>query len=139
MSDQDQTIAAKFNTEIMRKVNSPATHIEIFFQGKELSFGKQDLPIRLGRDDEACDIVVNSEVASRVHCAIDLRDNQIGVLDSSTNGTFIRLGRNESFVIKKTFYPLIGQGNIKLGEQFDSDDSLVVYFRMVTKAELAAK
>lgn len=139
MSDQDQTIAAKFNTEIMRKVNSPATHIEIFFQGKELSFGKQDLPVTLGRDDEVCDIVVNSEVASRVHCAIDLRDNQIGVMDSSTNGTFIRLGRNESFVIKKTFYPLIGQGNIKLGEQFDSDDSLVIYFRMVTKVEPAAK
>ncbi len=134
MAEQDQTIAAKFNTEILKKVNSPATHIEIFYDGKDLSFGKGDLPIQLGRDDSACDIVVDSEVASRVHCVIDVRDNQIGLLDQSTNGTFLQIGRNESFVVKQTFYPLIGQGHMKLGEQFGDDDSHSILFRMVTKS-----
>ncbi|MFL0801268.1 MAG: FHA domain-containing protein [Agarilytica sp.] len=135
MTDSNQTIAAKFNTEILKKVNSPATHIELFYQGKELSFGKADLPIRLGRDESSCDVVVNSEVASRVHCSIEVKDNQIGLVDSSTNGTFLKLGRNESFVVKETFYPLIGQGNIKLGEQLDSEMKDSILFRMVTKQQ----
>ncbi len=135
MTDSNQTIAAQFNTEILKKVNSPATHIELFYQGKELSFGKGDLPIRLGRDESSCDLVVNSEVASRVHCSIEVQGNQIGLVDSSTNGTFLKLGRNESFVVKETFYPLIGQGNIKLGEQLDSEMKDSILFRMVTKAQ----
>lgn len=135
MSDSDQTIAAQFNTEVMRKVNSPATHIEVFYHGKEMSFGKSELPIKMGRDDASCKIVVQTDVASREHCSIEVRDNQIGIADTSTNGTFIRIGRNDSFVIKRAFYPLIGQGNIKLGEQFNDDDSHVIYFRMVTKTE----
>lgn len=133
MSDQDQTIAAIFNTEILNRVNSPATHIEIFYQGKEMSFGKDDLPIKLGRDDSSCDLVVDSELASRVHCLIDVKDNQIGLEDKSRNGTFLRIGRNESFVVKQKFYPLIGQGNIKLGEQIVSDDNDSIFFRMITK------
>ncbi len=135
MTDSNQTIAAKFNTEILKKVNSPATHIELFYQGKELSFGKDDLPIRLGRDENTCDLVVNSEVASRIHCSIEVKDNQIGLVDCSTNGTFLKLGRNESFVVKETFYPLIGQGNIKLGEQLDSEMKDSILFRMVTKTQ----
>ncbi len=133
MSEQDQTLAADFTTAIMNKVNSPATHIEIFFEGDELSFSKDELPIKLGRDNTACDVVVNSDVASRVHCTIEVRDNQIGLLDKSTNGTFICIGRNESFIIKDSFYPLIGKGSIKLGEQFNADETDVVYYRMVTK------
>ncbi len=133
MTNQDQTIAASYDTEIMRKVNSPATHIEIFHQGHEMSFGKDELPISLGRDDETCRIVVESDFTSRVHCSIEVKDNKIGLFDRSTNGTFIQIGRSESFVIKGSFYPLNGQGNIKLGAPFDSDERDNIYFRMVTK------
>ena len=137
MSNDDQTIAAQFNTEILNKVNSPATHIDIFYQGKDRSYGKHELPIKLGRDDSVCDLVVDSELASRVHCSIEVRDNQIGLMDNSTNGTFLNLGRNESFVIKRNFYPLIGKGNISLGAPFGDDDSHIIYFRMVSKKEHA--
>lgn len=133
MTDQDQTLAASFDTEIMQKLNSPATHIEIFHQGHEMSFGKSELPVSMGRDDESCRIVVNSDVASRIHCTIEVRDNQIGLFDKSTNGTFIQIGRSESFVIKSSFYPLNGQGNIKLGAPFNGEEKDNVYFRMVTK------
>jgi len=134
MTEPNKTIIANFDSEILRNVNSSATHIEIFFQGKEMSFGKDKLPIKLGRDKAVCDIFIDSGVASRVHCVIEVHDNQIGLTDKSTNGTFIHIGRNETFLIKNTFYPLIGQGNIKLGEQIDKDETNMVYFRMVTKA-----
>jgi pSer/pThr/pTyr-binding forkhead associated (FHA) protein len=132
--EPNTTIIANFTSDIMRNVNSSATHIEIFFRGKEMSFNKEQLPIKLGRDSTECDIVIDSSVASRIHCEIEVRENQIGLIDKSTNGTFIHIGRNETFLIKSTFYPLIGQGNIKLGEEIDKNDTNMVYFRMVTKA-----
>ena len=128
-----ETIIVQFDNDIMRNVNSSATHIEIFFRGKEMSFSKEQLPIKLWRDTAECDIVVDSSVASRIHCVVEVRENQIGLIDKSTNGTFIHIGRNETFLIKSTFYPLIGQGTIKLGEKIDKDDTNMVYFRMVTK------
>ncbi|MFT7131234.1 MAG: pSer/pThr/pTyr-binding forkhead associated (FHA) protein [Gammaproteobacteria bacterium] len=128
-----ETIIVQFDNDIMRNVNSSATHIEIFFHGKEMSFSKEQLPIKLGRDEAECDIVVGSSVASRIHCVIEVRENQIGLIDKSTNGTFIHIGRNETFLIKSSFYPLIGQGTIKLGEKIDKDETNMVYFRMVTK------
>lgn len=131
--DQDPTVAAAFNTEIMSKVNSPATHIDIFHHGIEMSFSKADLPIKLGRDDSACRIAVTTEVASRVHCTIEVRDNQIGLADCSRNGTFIRIGRNDSFVIKGTFYPLIGQGTLRLGAPITGDETDTIFFRMVSR------
>lgn len=133
MADQDQTLAAKFDTAILKKVNSPATHIELFYCGKELSFSKDDLPKKIGRDESECDLVVNSGVASRIHCCLEVQENQIGIKDSSTNGTFLRIGRAESFVVKGNFYPLIGQGNIKLGAEFEEGDSEIIFFRMQTK------
>jgi len=133
MSETNKTIIASFNADIMRHVNSSATHIEIFFQGKEMSFSKDGLPIKLGRDKTGCDIVIDGSVVSRVHCVIQVRDNQIGLVDTSTNGTFIHIGRNETFLIKSTFYPLIGQGSIKLGEEIGKDETNMIYFRMVTK------
>lgn len=130
--EQDPTVAAAFNTAIMNTVNSPATHIDIFHHGKEMSFSKADLPIKLGRDDHACEIAVSTEVASRVHCTIEVRDNQIGLADCSRNGTFIRLGRNDSFLIKGTFYPLIGQGVLRLGAPIEGDETDTIFFRMVS-------
>lgn len=135
MSDSDQTVSAKYNTEIKNKINSPASHIELFYRGKEMSFSKGDLPKLIGRDERTCDIVVNTEVASRKHCAIVVQANQIGILDRSTNGTFIRVGRADAFVIKSRFYPLVGQGHMKLGGEFDIDDPDVIYFRTVSKSE----
>jgi len=132
MKDQDQTVSASFDTDVLRKVNSPATRIDIFYQGREMSFDKVDLPLKLGRDETSCQIVVKSDVASRVHASIEVQDNKIGIRDNSTNGTFIRIGRNESFVIRDSFYPLVGQGEVQLGKQFDADNRDVIYYRMVS-------
>lgn len=135
MSDSDQTVSAKYTTEIKSKINSPATHIELFYRGEEMSFCKSDLPKLIGRDERTCDIVVKTEVASRKHCAIVVQANQIGILDRSTNGTFIRVGRADVFVIKNRFYPLLGQGHMKLGGQILEDDHDVIYFRTLSKAD----
>lgn len=134
MSERDTTTTLAFDKETIRKYSLSATHIEIYHQGSELSFDKDVLPVYLGRDDAVCQIVVTSALASRKHCAIAMKDGQIGLLDESTNGTFIQIGRGGSFLIKGAFYPLTGQGKLKLGSAFNNDDEKErIYFRMVTK------
>lgn len=130
----DETIAAQFNTEVLNKINSAATHIELFYHGKEMSFAKDELPLVMGRDEETCQVVVKTDVASRNHCTLEVQDNQIGILDQSTNGTFIKIGRADSFSIKGKFYPLVGQGHIKLGGPIDLDDTdNIIFYRTVNK------
>ena len=133
MTDRDETIAARFSTEISKQINSAATHIDIFYKGEELTFSKEELPIILGRDEDSCQIVVNTNVVSRHHCSIEVQDNQIGLSDNSTNGTFLEIGRSDSFVVKGKFYPLVGQGKIRLGAAITSDTNDIIYYRAVSK------
>lgn len=111
----DQTVAANLSANMRDRVNVNATHIDLFHKGKAFSFSKEDLPISIGRDASQCDIPVNSHIASRVHCSLVVQDDQIGVLDTSKNGTLIQIGRNEDIAVKDKFFPLIGQGHIQLG------------------------
>jgi hypothetical protein len=131
MSDAHQTtIMIDLNTNISRTVNSTASHIDLYFRGKALTFGKHQLPVNMGRDGSACQIVVSREVVSRIHCRIEVQDNLIGITDCSQNGTFLHIGSNPSFILKGRFYPLIGQGKIRLGEPFGGDDAESLLFRM---------
>ncbi len=135
MVKKEQTIAQEFNTDVMKKMNSTASHIELFFRGKEWVFSYDELPAYIGRDDEQCQVVVSSPEVSRLHCVLEVHDNQIGITDQSTNGTFIKIGQSESFAIRNSFYPLMGQGHIKLGGPLTLDDSELIAFRMVNRLE----
>ena len=71
----------------------------------------------IGREEQSCDLVIDSPMTSRNHCSIEIRENQLGLLDKSTNGTFVKLGRSDSVFIRNEFCPLVGQGYIKLGKR----------------------
>lgn len=104
--------------------------ISFFFNGKEISFNRDDLPINIGRDDSTCQLTIDEKIVSRVHCTIEERNNQPGVCDKSTNGTFVKLGRAESVHVCKNYFPLVGQGVMKLGEEIELDDPNVLLFKI---------
>jgi hypothetical protein len=62
-----------------------------------------------------------------------MRDHQVGLLDTSTNGTFVRPGRAESVFIHNEYYPLVGQGTIKLGQRIDLEDPELLLYKVVTE------
>lgn len=127
---RDKTTILNSDTDIQRKLDAMAFCIELFFRGKDYRFERNELPICLGRSAEDCDLVVESSTASRKHCYLAVQDNQIGILDESTNGTYIKIGRAESVLIKHSFYPLVSQGNISLGEPIESNTDDIIYFRI---------
>lgn len=129
MSDETTRIINS-ETDIFKKLSEPWHCIEIFFQGKEYRYERAELPICFGRNGDECEFTVDSTTASRKHCSIDVRENQIGIQDTSTNGTYIKIGRAESVLIKNSFFPLVSQGNISLGEPIDMGSENIIYFRV---------
>lgn len=136
---QDRTTVINSDTDIHKKLTDISFRIELFFQGKEYEFEREDLPVYIGRSADECQITINSSTVSRRHCSFVVQNNQIGLLDKSTNGTHIRIGRADSVLIKNSFYPLSSQGNISVGEPIDSNTENVIYFRICPNKEKTAK
>ncbi|MEY4589671.1 MAG: hypothetical protein RL497_1747 [Pseudomonadota bacterium] len=120
-------------------VSLPETHaqhilsIEFFYAGKKYPVNMNKLPFMIGREEQSCDLVIDGAMISRNHCSIEIRENQLGLMDKSTNGTFVKLGRAESVFIRNEFCPLAGQGYIKLGEALSLDDAQLLMFKVVSR------
>ncbi|HEY7774753.1 MAG TPA: FHA domain-containing protein [Marinagarivorans sp.] len=102
----------------------------LFFRGQEYTLRPENLPFHIGRDNTVCQLVVDGELASRDHCALVIKDGQLGLLDTSTNGTVVKFGRADSIVVHKKFLPLAGQGCFKLGQRIDLNDPDLIMFKV---------
>lgn len=108
-------------------------HLELFYKGKDHKLTKADLPFLLGRDAGHCQLVIDHPKASRLHCTLTVEKGQVGILDSSTNGTALQIGRADSIMVKDSFHPLTGQGCIQLGKTINAEDPNLIYYKMVFK------
>lgn len=121
-------------TQIKTETNTDARQeefrLDIFYRGQNYSLAECDLPFHVGRE-KTCDLILENELVSRVHCTFQIRDGQLGLLDKSTNGTFVMTGRAESVRVKDNFYPLVGQGYIKLGDKISLDDPDLMLFKVI--------
>ena len=127
----DKTRATRLNTLIESDEPPTAISAALFYRGQEYRLGEDDLPFQIGRDDRQCRLVIASALASRNHCAIVVKEGQLGLLDTSTNGTAVKFGRADSVIVKQRFIPLAGQGCIKLGEKIDLSDPNLIMFKIV--------
>ncbi len=130
---EDKTFATRLNTNSARVEIVNYQRIELFYQGKLTVVKKEELPFYFGRDNSVCDLVITGDTVSRKHCVLQMRDHQIGLLDTSTNGTFVKPGRAESIFIHNDYYPLVGQGAIRLGHKIELDDPDVLLYKVVTE------
>lgn len=128
----DRTFATRLNTHSANIEIASFLQIELFYQGKLRVIKSGELPFYIGRDEGNNDLTVDGDTISRKHCVLQLRDQQIGLLDTSTNGTFVKPGRADSVFIHHEYYPLVGQGAIKPGQQIELDDPELVLYRVVS-------
>ena len=92
---------------------------------KEVRSG--DDGILIGRGNTS-DLIVPSELASRMHARIAYRKGKFVVSDHSTNGTFIKSQNGKEVYIHGEDYPLAGSGFISLGESTALDNDHLIYF-----------
>ncbi len=128
----DKTYSTRLNTILDMQVASKAIRIELFFRNQLIVIEKSEMPYYIGRDASACDMVISDSMISRRHCVLQLRGNQIGLLDTSTNGSFVQPGRSDTLKIHNEFYPLVGKGTISLGRQMEIDDPDLIHYKVVT-------
>jgi len=125
-----ETSATRLNTLIDDDGPKVEMSAALFYRGQEYQMTAADLPFHIGRDDGSCQLVIASSLASRNHCSIVIKDGQLGLLDTSTNGTVVKFGRADSIVVRKRFLPLVGQGCFKLGEKIDLNDPNLIMFKV---------
>lgn len=131
--NNDKSFATRLNTHSANIEVAVFLQIELFYQGRSLVIQRDELPFYLGRDAGINDMAVDGDTISRKHCVLQLRDQQIGLLDTSTNGTFVKQGRADSVFIHHEYYPLVGQGAIKLGHKIELDDPDLILFKVINK------
>jgi len=122
------------NSELLQKIEGKFSRIELFYNGKAFRIRAAELPFYIGRDPKVCSLAVDKDVVSRIHCVVEIKDGQVGILDRSTNGTVVKVGEANSVIIRDEFYPLTGKGCLSLGEQYSSEQSELILFKVIMEA-----
>ena len=75
-----------------------------------------------------CDLVVNTDHASRCHARIEYRRGKFILIDQSTNGTFVTLANGKEVYLKREEMILWGDGIISIGSNKDKQHREQLYF-----------
>lgn len=125
--EQEDTLSTRYGMPAYRK--PPDNNEEMLLQYRDQVFriNNQHRSAVLGRD-ETCDLVVRSDLASRLHINIELRFGKFIIADQSTNGTYIRFSDGSVVHITREEISLQGNGSISLGQSFAEHPFDVVEF-----------
>lgn len=115
---------------------SASTSIEIFYAGEVYKISEENLPFTVGRDKDKCQIVLENKLVSREHFTLTARDGLIGLTDTSTNGTWVQLGRSPAVQVKHSFLPLVGSGIIQAGCEIRDDQNNQLHFKALHKQQV---
>lgn len=88
----------------------------------------KNVPLHIGRDNTQCLLAIDSPLASRDHCHIDYQYGKFVLTDHSTNGTYVKNAEGAQIYLRRQETPLIGKGEISLGEQGNIGNPLVIHF-----------
>ncbi len=99
------------------------------YRGRKLNLEGLKPPMFMGRGDQ-CQLVVESEFASRMHAFIESKKDYFVLTDQSTNGTYLVSAEGERMYLKRESVRLPGSGVISLGIRPEADDDNLVRFRI---------
>ena len=129
--DQEDTMSTRFGIPAYRKPSDNDEEMLLRYRGQTFRINKDHNRAVLGRD-ESCDLVVRSDLASRLHINIELRFGKFVIADQSTNGTYIRFSDGSMVHITREEISLKGNGSISLGQSFAEHPAEVVEFSITS-------
>jgi class 3 adenylate cyclase len=110
----------------------PEAHLELRFGDQACRLQPRGEPITLGRSTTA-DLPVNDTRVSRLHATIEWRGGHFVLTDASSFGTWVYFGSQpEPVVLRRTECYLVGQGQIALGCDRNSDAAPLATFAVVS-------
>lgn len=121
----DDSNLTRFNMAAIQVIQE----IVLSYGGKEYKIDPTKAPFSIGRD-ESCNLTVDSPFASRQHCKILFHNKNFILKDSSTNGTFLRIGGTPPVKLSDSMTSITGNGAIKLGEAMKVGDTDAITFKV---------
>jgi class 3 adenylate cyclase len=129
--EQEDVQSTRIGIPAFRKSRDNIDEMVLRFRGRSIKVNKQCSSVVLGRDD-TCDLVVENDLASRLHIRIELLFGKFIIVDQSTNGTYVRFSDgNVAHITREEIY-LQGNGSISLGQAFVEDPSDVIEFSITS-------
>lgn len=114
----------------MRKpveAKSQTDTILLEYNGKRIAVMENSAGFNMGRDP-ACDLVINSTLASRKHAQVEFRRGKFILVDQSTNGTYVKTNDGKIVYLRREELPLWGSGTIGLGEPVTGNSTNLIKF-----------
>lgn len=125
--EQEDVQSTRIGMPAFRKSQDNIDEMILRYRGRSIKVNKECRSVVLGRD-ETCDLVVQNELASRLHIRIELRFGRFIMVDQSTNGTYVRFSDGNVAHITRDEIYLQGNGSISLGQSFAENSAGVVEF-----------
>lgn len=127
--DTDLSQTREISTSRIMSLFNRELHLYLAYNEniKEISSRSPDFVF--GRSGE-CDLVVNSEFASRKHARILFRKGKFVLIDHSTNGTFVKPQGGKEVYVQQEEVPLAGSGFISLGKSASVSNAHMIYYNV---------
>jgi adenylate cyclase len=125
--EQEDTLSTRYGMPAYRKPPGNDEEMLLRYRDQTFRINNEHKGAVLGRD-ETCDLVVHSDLASRLHINIEFRFGKFMLADQSTNGTYIRFSDGSMVHITREEISLKGNGSFSLGQSFAEHPAEVVEF-----------
>jgi pSer/pThr/pTyr-binding forkhead associated (FHA) protein len=108
--------------------------VRLAYEQQEIDVNEYNTAVTTGRSEQ-CNLVVNSDLASRLHATFIFQQGKALLCDKSTNGTFVRtlggkaVGDSLNLFIHHEDWVMQDSGVISLGEPFGKDTDKLIHFR----------
>ena len=125
--EQEDISRTRIGIPAYRKTSASSIAMTLIYGTQSYPLSEDNPKLKLGRD-ESCDIVINSDFASREHADLEFRFGNFTLTDHSSNGTYIQNNERGIIHISNASALLTGKGSISLGQAYtDTPLDLIEY------------
>jgi class 3 adenylate cyclase len=123
----DSTLTTRIGLPKFRKPTEARYELLLRYRQQIVSVNEQNKSIVLGRG-ENCNLIIQSNFASRQHASLDFNFGKFVITDHSANGTYLRFSDNQVILISQQEVVLHGTGTISLGQPFSESPVDVIEY-----------
>ncbi|KXS33298.1 MAG: Adenylate/guanylate cyclase [Candidatus Gallionella acididurans] len=131
ISERENPLSTRIGIPAYRKSAETVHEMILRYRHHTVTVNKQQRSAVLGRD-ESCSLAVQNDLASRLHCRIELRFGKFIITDQSTNGTYIRSSDGSVVHITREEAVLRGHGSVSLGVAFSDHPTDLVEYSVIS-------
>jgi len=125
--EQSGTHTEEMDISRLRSLFNREHRLYLTYHNQIKDIGSRSHGMILGRAKD-CELVVNSDLASRHHAQLVFRKGKFVLVDQSTNGTFVKPQGGKEVYVQSEALPLAGSGFISLGKAVTVDNEHLIYY-----------